>query len=590
MTAPRVPEPPVPAAPADGRDTRFDASALLSWFGGGGSEVADRHERGGYAVGGVAVLLFAVLSAVTVAAATVAAHWPPLIVALAVLIVLPLFAFGARALATATPQHRGRGDLSGRITVAVLAGVVVAELASTVLLAGTVHRELDERARHDGESAPAVVTARTELEQARSERAGLDQAVAKAQGDIEQSLVIARCEFHPTPECPQTKITGVPGRGPEAQTAEDMLADARARLAAAQARVQPLDDRIADRQQALDRARADAFDTGDRGLGARWLAMHDYTTGHAGGLLLRLATILVAVVLALLPLLLRWWRGETSFERGIAARAVADRADRQAEAAIAVKRAEVRTEAETLRAEQELAAARLAAHADTAIDREQQRRRILAAIGNFEIGVTEPARRAVADFESLAALPAAASTGPAPQEGNVTPSRDLPAQRTSDTLASSSGAQTSGKSRGGLELPVIGTVPFSDTAARWIRPLVPSFVTSAVDTATHPLRTVRQVFEEAEEITFTLRRTRKVTVHSDEPDSSGYAPGTPRYAQQVANDVVDTHDLGHTAMSPASPEYHLGGAGRRDAVSSRPGDPELDYQGLRQLPPASGKD
>lgn len=571
MTAPRVPEPPVPSPASDGHSTRFDATAMLTWFGGGGTTVADRHERGGYAVGGVAVLLFAVVSAAVVAAATVAAHWPSLLVALAVLIVLPLCAFGARALATAAPQGRGRGQLIGRITVAVLAGVVVAELASTVLLAGTVSRELDERARRDGESAPAVVTARTELEQARAERAGLDQSVAMAQGDIERSLVIARCEYNPTPECPQTKITGVPGRGPESRTAEDMLADARARLSAAQARVQPLDDRITDRQRALDRARADAFATGDRGLGARWLAMHDYTTGHAGGLLLRAATILVAVVLALLPLLLRWWRGETSFERGIAARAVADRAEQHATAAIAVKRAEVRTEAETLRAERELAAARLAAHADTAIDREQQRRRVLAAIGNLEIGVTEPARRAVADFESLAALPAAEFTDPAPQEETVTPSRDVPAKAPE-------------KSRGGLELPVIGTVPFSDTAARWIRPLVPSFVTSAVDTATHPLRTVRQVFEEAEEITFTLRRTRKVTVHSDESDPSGYASGM----SQTAG-IVDAQDPSRSALSPSSPAYRLSAADRHDALPSRTGDPELDYRGPRQLPPASGR-
>ncbi|WP_280272433.1 DUF4407 domain-containing protein [Nocardia wallacei] len=580
MTDPRVPDQPDSGNRTSGRA----AAAVSTWFGGAGAEVIDRHERGGYAVGGVAVLLFAVVSTAAVTAATVAAHWPPPLVVFAALIVLPLVAFGARALATVTAPRRGAGELIGRVTVAVLAGVVVAELASTVLLAGTVNRVLDEKARREGESAPAVVATRTELEQARTERAGLDQAVAKAQGDIEQSLVIARCEYNPTPECPQTKITGVPGRGPESQTAEDMLTDARARLAAAQARVQPLDARVTDRQQALDSARSDAFDTGDRGLGARWLAMHDYTTGHAGGLLLRLATILVAVVLALLPLLLRWWRGETSFERRIAARAVADRAEQHAAAAIAVKRAEVRTEAENLRADQELAAARLTAHADTAIDREQQRRRIIAAIGNFELGVTEPARRAVADFESLAALPAGESTDPAPQEANVTPPRNLPAQRTSDALApAESGDRALEKNRGGLELPVIGTVPFSDTAARWIRPLVPSFVTSAVDTATHPLRTVRQVFEEAEEITFTLRRTRKVTVHSDE---SG-APGTPQYAQQV----VDAQDPRHAALSPAqsSPAYSLGTTDRQDALSSRTGNPELEYRGPRQLPPAADK-
>nr|WP_246461382.1 DUF4407 domain-containing protein [Nocardia transvalensis] len=572
----------------------------MIWLGGGDPRVTDRHERAGYAVDGAAVALFAVLSGLVVALATVAAHWPASIVVIAALITVSLVAVGERALITL--PGRGRGPWIGRLVAAALAGLVIAELASTVLLGGTVHRVLDENTRRDAESAPAVVTARTDLEQAAAERAALDQAVVKAQGDIDQALVIARCEYNPTPGCPQTKITGVPGRGPETQTANDMLADARTRLAAAQARVQPLDDRIADRRGALDRARANAFDTGDRGLGARWIAMNEYTTGHAGGLLLRLATIVVGVALALLPLLLRRWRGETSLDRRVAARAVADRAEQNATAAIAVKRAEVRAEAESLRADRELAGARLAAHADTAIDRERQRKRIVAAIGNIEIGITEPARRAVSDFETLAELPPAPAAGshdPGSQEGTVTPPRNLPAQRTSSALAPAaaadvpvpvgSGAQPVAKKGGGLELPVIGTVPFTDTAARWIRPLVPSFVTSAVDTATHPLRTVRQAFEEAQEITFTLRRTRKVTVHSDDSAYGQLAPGSPQYAEQVASQVVDApqhaNDPRYAALAQGRSEYGLTAREPHEALAAR-STGELDYRGPRQLPPA----
>src|SRR5207245_3315980 len=97
-------------------------------------------------------------------------------------------------------------------------------------------------------------------------------------------------------------------------TDNSMLDDARDQLATAQARVQPLDDRVARAQQALDSARTTAFRTGDRGLGARWLAMNDYTLGHAGALLLRLASLVIMVALALPPLLLRWLRGETAFD------------------------------------------------------------------------------------------------------------------------------------------------------------------------------------------------------------------------------------------------------------------------------------
>lgn len=69
-------------------------------------------------------------------------------------------------------------------------------------------------------------------------------------------------------------------------------------------------------------------------------------------------------------------------------------------------------------------------------------------------------------------------------------------------------------------------------AARWIRPLVPPLVARMMDTTTHrlthPLRTARQVFEgvveETEEITFALRRTRKVTVNSQATQTASADP------------------------------------------------------------------
>ncbi len=543
------------------------SSSWFPWLGGAGSELGDPHERAGYAVSGAMVLLFAVTSGIVVALAGSAAHWP-----LAVLVVVALLAaliFGAmsRALATASlsgrmlSPGRRRGDVLGRVAVAALAGVLIAELASTVLLGGTVDRALDERARQDAESAPAVVTARTRLDEARADRTTLEQAIATAQGDIDRALVIARCEYNPTPQCPQTRITGVPGVGPETRTDNEMLEDARGRLTTAQNQIRTLDTRISERSQALDEARTEAVRTGDRGLGARWLAMHDYTIGHSGALLLRLATLVIGVLLALLPLLLRWWRGETSFDRRMAARTVTQRAEQAAVTAIAVKRAEVHAETEKLRADQELTSARLAAQADAAIDRERQRKRVIAAIGNLEIGFTEP--------PALAELPA------------------VPAEDRKDSSVSAGNAHQPAlparldagpKQGGGLELPVIGTVPFTDTAARWIRPLVPSFVASAIDTATNPLRTVRQVFEEAEEITFTLRRTRKITVNSE--DSAQPHPGRPGYAQHVAAQVVDAqyHDPRYSALPPnqGGSGYGLSGPEGQRAVPGRVGDPELE--------------
>jgi len=76
-----------------------------------------------------------------------------------------------------------------------------------------------------------------------------------------------------------------------------------------------------------------------------------------------------------LPLILKLWRGQTSEDRSEAARAEVERAERDADTAIAVKRAEVRAAVETMWAEQELASARIAVEAQMEIDREEQRRR-----------------------------------------------------------------------------------------------------------------------------------------------------------------------------------------------------------------------
>ena len=73
-----------------------------------------------------------------------------------------------------------------------------------------------------------------------------------------------------------------------------------------------------DRQAAVAAAGANATAT-DRGLGARWSAMHE----HAAALP-RLLCLLVFVALALLPLLLRRWRGDTTFDRRVAADLVRD--------------------------------------------------------------------------------------------------------------------------------------------------------------------------------------------------------------------------------------------------------------------------
>jgi hypothetical protein len=98
-------------------------------------------------------------------------------------------------------------------------------------------------------------------------------------------------------------------------------------------------------------------------------------------------------------------------------------------------------------------------------------------------------------------------------------------------------------------------------AARWLRPFVPPIIASAIDTTTKPLRSARQVFEETEEIHFSLKRTHKVSVHSEEH--------------------------GSVATETAEPQTVVSSVERQQMMTSREGDPELRVaDGPRQLPPA----
>lgn len=468
-------------------------TGLFTWLGGAPADApALPHERSGYVTTGAAVLGFALVAGGVTAAAGLQAL--PVGSAVAASAAAAAFAgLVGRACATARPGRMPDPvGTTGRALLAVLAGVVLAELAATVLYTGTVERTLEARAQAAATSGPAVTAARAEVELARAERTALDAAITAARADIDTALVTARCEFNPGPGCPDTRITGVPGDGPEARTANELLADARARLATAEQRVPGLDQRVRAAERELG---ATAAATGtDRGLGARWSAMNE-----RAALLPRLLCLLVFVALALLPLLLRRWRGDTTFDRRIAADLVRDRAEREADAAIAVRRARTRAETEEVRAEQELTAARLVADADTAIDRERQRTRVIAAIGGLEIGITEPAPRAAGAELALPGEPGAEEHRPAlPAAVTVEPVRvtDLPARTDPDAV----------------RLPVLGALPFSGTAVRLVRPFVPAVVADAIGTAAQPLRIAVRALEEREEITFTLRRTRSVRV------------------------------------------------------------------------------
>jgi hypothetical protein len=500
------------------RTSGSQIEALLTWVGGGERrELDERHERSAHAIAGIVVILNAALTwLVATLAMREATRWP-------VLAIMPFtlvfgLLLGAITRGVASGPIRGLRGIVGRGLVAAAVGMVVGEFAALAVFSGSIDRQLELEAARNADSAPAVVQASTSLAQLRNTRVALGKAVDTARVHRDEALVVARCEYNPNPACPQTRITGVPGSGPETRTANELLADSQRELDTAIAvrdrQAAELDSKIGDGERALSRAQQSVSADADHGLGARWLAMQDLTLASAGALMLRLFTIAFFTLLSLLPLILRLWRGETAHDRHAKARAERERAELEAETAIAVKRAEVRAAAETMWAEQQLAQARMAVEAQTEIDRAQLSQRVSAALESAA-PVAEPdaediylpiAAEAEAASRAATELPDAAAKADAAETPN------LPATVESPDVPAT---------------PPIPTIPdVTRAAARWIRPLVPGFVARAIDTSTHPLRMARQVLEEVEEITFSLKRTHKIIVNTEETTGPGPSGGS----------------------------------------------------------------
>ncbi|MFZ0716104.1 DUF4407 domain-containing protein [Mycobacterium sp.] len=573
---------------AEPRTAGSSISALLTWLGGADRrELNERHERSTHAVAGVVVLVDVVLTwLVTTLAVMPTVHVSALVVVPFTLLFALLVGATARAIATGpTRGAAGHGTTALAVVLVMALGGVVGEFAALALFSGSIERVIHQQAARNAISAPAVVQQSSNLQQMREARVALDQAVDAARAHRDEALVVARCEYHPTPACPQTRITGVPGSGPETRTANELLADSQQELdqaiAARDRRVPGLEDQISHGERVLDEARQSAIADADHDLGSRWVAMQQLTSAGAGTLALRLLTVGFFIALGVLPLILRRWRGVTSHDRHAQARAEREKAELEADTAIAVRRAEVRAAAETMWAEQQLEQARLAVEAQTEIDRAQLRHRVSAAIE-----VTTPDPEPVDDdiYLPIAAEAHAASLAtPAPATSEVSEARNLPAiVEAPDMPATQS-------------IPTIPDV--TRAAARWIRPLVPNFVARAIDTSTHPLRTARQVIEEFEEITFSLRRTHKITVATEEDSGASSAYSS---VSAHSQDDRDNSDLNAGAAAAQAVSAHRPLAGRAKGHSvisgSREAQPELAERdgpaelrapdGPRQLPPA----
>jgi uncharacterized protein DUF4407 len=267
----------------------------LTWLGGGHwRELGERHERSTHAVAGAVVLLGALLAwLVASLAVSESARWSMLAIVPLTLVFGLLV--GAVIRGTASGPGRRWPGIVGRAAVAVGVGVVVGELAALVIFSSSIDHRLDERALRNADSAPAVAQASSSLQQTQDARNALDNTVEQAREHQDRALVVARCEYNPTPACPQTWITGVPGPGPETRTANELLADAQHELdnalAARDRQAPELDASISRQERALTEARQRVVADAGHGLGARWVAMNDLTFASTGAWMLRLLTI-----------------------------------------------------------------------------------------------------------------------------------------------------------------------------------------------------------------------------------------------------------------------------------------------------------
>jgi Domain of unknown function (DUF4407) len=560
---------------------------LMVWLGGGNwRDIDDHAERSAYQTAGFFVALNAVVAGSVVSFVLGLAGVPgPAGWLFAIASGLLVGAIG-RTLATAPADpalSRSRGLLGdlARGLVAVLIGVLLGELAALAIFAGAIDRELNSSLDVAGTSVSQSAQAR-QLGALQADRAALDTQVDAATARRDRSRVVARCEYHPGPGCPSTQITGDPGHGPEAAQANTDLAAAEHDLTEAGARrdqlAPGLDRDIADARAGLgrDTARAESLAAADTGLDARWAAMNSYTThtaGTAGPLVLRIAVVVLFVLLNLLPLILRRWRGQTDQDRRILARKLRNRAEEEADTTVAISRAQLRATLELDRHR-----ALLASGSATSLDPASALER------GTPLDAGTPLDRAVTRAE----LTAPAEPEPVPAGRELAGSR-LPALAEQRDLAPAQ--------RSPLDLlpgPLPGAVR---TITGLVRPLVPAPVARLADAAPRSIKIARGLWEEVEEFQFTMLRKRTVRLASDEIDEAaaagpagvGAAVGSPiaPAATWAQADLVVHPPAARSAaaLSDAAAQPEVTGRGPGEVAPRRRG--AVKGRARRELPPVS---
>jgi hypothetical protein len=556
------------------------ADGLVRLGGGRPCELNEDAERSSYLGGGVLVAATAVSAGALVCFVSGLAGAPAVLAGVLGTAAGLLVAALGRMLATAPADpgagraHRVLGD-AGRVLVALVLGAVLGELAALAVFAGAIDRELAAAPA----AARAAVVRDAEVARPdgpRAERAALDTAVASALDRRDRALVVARCEYRPSPGCPSTTITGDPGRGPETAEAEAALAAAERDLTEATTRrdaaAPGLDARIAQLRTRVDAdaSAAAASAAADTGLDARWAAMNAVTARAGGPLALRVAVDLLFALLCALPLVARLWRGESDQDRRLRARRVRARAEEEADTAIAVHRARDRMVRELGHDPGPAVAGTLrTAASGPAGDRPIADRPIGDRRTPPELPPT-PAR--LAELAPSSELASSTELVPSTERASTELAR---APGAGSTLAPV--AEPAPLAKGPLDL-LPGPLPGAVRAVSGlVRPLVPRPLARLAATGPRTVRVARGLWEEVDELQVTVRQRRSVRMADDEYHEAapaGQPADEPAGLPAEQPDPPDAGPLRATAEvvsrpAPEQPSEELGGARRGLAARRR---------------------
>jgi hypothetical protein len=311
----------------------------FAWLGGASWRgISSRHDRSSYQLSGFFVLLNGFIAWGTLALASVGLGVTPTFIdALPYTVPWGLFvaAFDRAIAAKPVDPEESRGKtLTGFLVrgfCAVLLGFLVAQAGALAIFRDDIERTMrDTIATQVNQSTELVTgssdnptTRQEELNRLRTERTTLATNLQTAETKASEAQRIAACERDPR-GCEELigagKVTGAGGEGDKTVVRDREKAEAEAALVRARdawnGNRDRLDKRITELDEQLkgDVGLAQTAAKLSDGIPAKLRAMFDFTSQNLAGGVIHLAIIVVGVLLDLIPLLLKIWRGRTQYD------------------------------------------------------------------------------------------------------------------------------------------------------------------------------------------------------------------------------------------------------------------------------------